>query len=117
MKHMRTGSLIAASSQQLLCIQPFVDPGLQRTHLQLLGMKRRGEGIMRMENAMTSEEEDTDSQDFSIPTGHAHLARNCLMKIITLATKAIVISVFAQLGNSATVYFEIQLVYDMIFLT
>ena len=43
--------------------------------------KRRGEGILRMEDAMTSEEEDTDSQDFNIATDHSHLARNCLMKI------------------------------------
>ena len=29
-------------------------------------IKRQGEGILRMEDAVTSEEEDTDSQDFNI---------------------------------------------------
>ena len=59
--------------------------------LPQLGIKRREEGILRMEDAVTSEE-DTNSQDFNTPTEHDHLARNCLMKIITLAVKALVIS-------------------------
>ena len=43
---------------------------------------RPGEGILRMEGAGTSEEEDTDSQDSNIPTDHGHLAQNCSIKII-----------------------------------
>ena len=54
--------------------------------------RRAGEGILRMEedavtseeeDAMTSDEEDIESQDFDIPTDHGHLARNCLMKIMS----------------------------------
>ena len=42
------------------------------------GTKRRGEGILRMEDAGTSEEDDDiDSQDSSTPIDHGHLARNC----------------------------------------
>ena len=42
------------------------------------GMKHRGEGILRMEDAGTSEEDDDiDSQDSNIPIDHGHLARNC----------------------------------------
>ena len=33
-----------------------------------------GEGILRVEDAGASEEEDTDSQDSNIPIGHGHLA-------------------------------------------
>ena len=36
--------------------------------------------ILRMEDAVTSEEEDADSQNFNIPMDHGHLARNYLMK-------------------------------------
>ena len=39
-------------------------------------MKRSGEGILRMGDAVTSEEEDTNSQDLNIPTDHGHLAWN-----------------------------------------
>ena len=39
------------------------------------GTKCRGEGILRMEDAGTSEEDDTDSQDSNIPTDHSHLPR------------------------------------------
>ena len=53
-------------------------------------MKRRGEGILRMEDAVTSEEEDANSQDFNIPMDHSHLAWNYLMKIIMPAAKALV---------------------------
>ena len=56
------------------------------------GTKRCGEGILRMEDAVTSEEEDTDSQDSNIPIDHDHLDRNCLIKITTPAVKALVIS-------------------------
>ena len=52
---------------------------------------RRGEGILRMEDAGTSEE-DIDSQDSNTPIDHGHLARNCSIKIITPAVKASVIS-------------------------
>ena len=45
-----------------------------------------------MEDAVTLEEEDTDSQDSNIPIDQLHLAWNCSMKIITLAVKASVIS-------------------------
>ena len=34
-----------------------------------------------MEDAGTSEEDDTDSQDCNIPIDHGHLARNCSIKI------------------------------------
>ena len=60
--------------------------------LPQLGTKRRGEGILRMEDARTSEEEDTNSQDSNIHINHDHLAQNCLIKIIMLALKALVIS-------------------------
>ena len=44
------------------------------------------------EDPMTLEEKDANSHDFNIPTDHEHLARNCLMKIITAAMKVLVIS-------------------------
>ena len=46
-------------------------------------------------DAVTSEEEDTNSQDFNVglPTDHGDLARNYLMKLITPAVKALLISV------------------------
>ena len=57
------------------------------------GTKRRGEGILRMQDAGTSEEEDDiDSQDSNTPIDHGHVARNCTIKIITPALKASVIS-------------------------
>ena len=40
-----------------------------------------GEGIMRMEEALSSEEENTDSQDCKISADHGHLLRNCLIGI------------------------------------
>ena len=53
------------------------------------GTKRRGEGILRMEEAGTSEEDDDiDSQDSNTPIDHGHQARNCSIKIITPAVKA-----------------------------
>ena len=45
------------------------------------GTKLRGEGILRMEDVGTSEEDDIDSQD-SNTTDHGHLARNCSIKIL-----------------------------------
>ena len=45
------------------------------------GTKRRGEGILRMEDAGTSEEDDIDSQDSNTPIDHGHLARNCFINI------------------------------------
>ena len=45
-----------------------------------------------MEDAVTSEEDDTDSQDSNIPIDHGHLAWNCSIKIITPAMKVLVIS-------------------------
>ena len=45
-----------------------------------------------MEDVGTSKEEDTNSQDSNVPVGHDHLARNYLIKIITPAVKALVIS-------------------------
>ena len=56
------------------------------------GTKRRGKRILRMEDAGTSEEEDTDSQDSNVPIDHCHLVWNYLIKIITLVVKALVIS-------------------------
>ena len=57
------------------------------------GTERRGEGILRMEDATTSEEDDDiDSHDSNIPIDHGHIARNCSIKIITPAVKASVIS-------------------------
>ena len=50
--------------------------------------KRRGEGILRMEDAGTSEEDNIDSQDSNTPIDHGHLVRNFSIKIITLAVKA-----------------------------
>ena len=46
-----------------------------------MGTKRRGEGILRMEDTGTLEEDDIDSQDSNTPIDHGHLARNCLIKI------------------------------------
>ena len=41
------------------------------------------EGILRMENAGISEEDDSiDSQDSNTPIDHGHLARNCSIKKI-----------------------------------
>ena len=59
--------------------------------LPQMGTKRRGEGILRMEDAGTSEENDIDSQDSNTAIDHGHLARNCLIKITTPAVKASVI--------------------------
>ena len=42
-----------------------------------------------MEDAVASEEEDTNSLDFNIPTDHGHLAQNCLIKIILTAMKTL----------------------------
>ena len=42
---------------------------------------RAWEGILRMGDAGTSEEDDTDNQDSNIPRDHDHLARNCSIKI------------------------------------
>ena len=74
---------------------------LQQTHLHrpLLKMSptagdetSRGR-TLRMEDARTSEEDDDiDSQDSNALIDHDHLARNCSIKIITLAVKASVIS-------------------------
>ena len=44
-------------------------------------MKQQGEGILRVEDAVTLEEEDANSQVFNIPKDHGHLAQNSLMKI------------------------------------
>ena len=60
--------------------------------LQQPGTKHRGEGILRMEDATTSEEDNIDSQDSNIPIDHGHLARNCSIKTITPAVKGLVIS-------------------------
>ena len=60
------------------------------------GTKCRGEGILRMEDAGTSEEDDIDSQDYNTSIDHGHLARNCSIKIITPAVKASVISINMQ---------------------
>ena len=68
---------------------------LQRTHLQrpLLRMSPTARDEMsRMEDIGTSEEDDVYSQDSNIPIDHGHLAQNCLIKIITPAMKALVIS-------------------------
>ena len=46
------------------------------------GTKRRGEGILWMEDAGTSEKDDIDSQDSNISIDHGNLARNCSIKII-----------------------------------
>ena len=82
------------------CNKRLCEP-LQRTHLQrpllkmspTAGAKRRGEGILRMEDAGTSEEDDDiDSQNSNTPIDHGHLARNYSMKIISPAVKASVIS-------------------------
>ena len=54
--------------------------------------KRQGEGILGMKDAGTSEEDDIDIQDSNIPIDHGHLDRNCSIKIITPAVKALVIS-------------------------
>ena len=56
------------------------------------GTKRRGEGILRMEDAGTSEEDDDiDSQDSNTPIDHGYLAQNCSIKIITPAVKASIV--------------------------
>ena len=45
-------------------------------------MKHRGEGILRLEDAGTSEEDYIDSQDSNIPIDHGHLAQNCSIKTL-----------------------------------
>ena len=50
-------------------------------YLPQLGTKRRGKGILRMEDAGTSEEDDINSQDSNTPIDHGHLAWNCSIKI------------------------------------
>ena len=62
--------------------------------LPQLGTKRRGEGILRMEDAGTSEEDDIGSQDSNTPIDYGHLARNCSIKIITPAVKDSVITLY-----------------------
>ena len=57
-----------------------------------------GKGILRMEDAGTSEEDDIDSQDSNTPIDHGHLARNCSIKIITLVVKASVITYACVIG-------------------
>ena len=68
----------------------FCEP-LQQTHLQrpllkmspTAGDETSREGILRMEDAGTSEEDDDiDSQDSNTPIDHGHLARNCWINII-----------------------------------
>ena len=46
---------------------------------------------MGMEDSGTSEEDYIESQDSNIRTDHGHLARNCSIKTITPAVKALVI--------------------------
>ena len=58
----------------------------------------QGEGILRIEDAGTSEEDDIDSQDSNTPIDHGHLARNCSIKIIKPAVKGSVISTFLELN-------------------
>ena len=56
------------------------------------GTKHRGEWIVRMEDAGTSEEDDDiDSQDSNTPTDHGHLSWNCSIKIksITMWTNQV----------------------------
>ena len=65
------------------------------------GKKHRGEGILRMEDARTAEEDDDiDSQDSNTPIDHGHLAQNCSIKIITPAVKASVISFRLGVGKT-----------------
>ena len=75
---------------------------------------------------MTSEGEDTDSQDFNIPADHGHLAWNCLLKIIMPAVQkatlpiSIVSKVIKIFDTPRTPtplnYFEINLAYPYLFL-
>ena len=49
------------------------------------GTKRRGEGILRMEDAGTSEEDnDIDNQDSNTPIDPGYLAWNCSIKITNI---------------------------------
>ena len=78
------------------------------------GTKRRGEGIRRMEDAGTSEEDDDiDRQDSNTPIDHSHLARNCSIKIITPAMKASVSSMwilaFYRIVSFFLLMFEVNL--------
>ena len=69
-------------------------------------MKCRGEGILRIENAGISEEDDDiDSQDSNTPIDHGHLAWNCSVKIITPAVKASVVSVMRYVTAEGEVQF------------
>ena len=57
------------------------------------GTKRRGEGILRMENAGISEDDDDiDSQDSNTLIDHGHLVRNCSIKINMLMCKNIIMA-------------------------
>ena len=67
------------------------------------GTKNLGKGILRMEGAgISKEEDDIDSQDSNTPIDHGHLARNCLIKIITPAVKASVISISSKSQSPIT---------------
>ena len=56
------------------------------------GTKCWGEGILRMEDAGTSEEDDIDSQDSNTPIDHGYVAWNCSIKILLLKTTGITAS-------------------------
>ena len=58
-----------------------------------------------MEDARTSEEDDTVSQDSNTPIDHGHLARNCSIKFITPAVKASVISLLFCFDSTRHSYY------------
>ena len=68
-----------------------------------------------MEDAGTTEEDDIDSQDSNTPIDHGHLARNCLIKITTLAVKASVISLTFRSASGSIFKRNVPNVEDMIF--
>ena len=74
--------LLVSAEASLCREQPYSDHSWK--YLPQPGTKRRGEGILRMEDAGTSEEDDTDSQDSNIPTDHGHLDQNCWNKMNVL---------------------------------
>ena len=60
-----------------------------------------------MEEAGTSEEDDTGSQDSNTPTDHGHLARNCLIKNINIIMKFLMgIKPLSHCVHCLTVYYS-----------
>ena len=56
---------------------------------------------------MAYKEEDADSQDFNVPMDHGHVARNCIMKIITY----LIFSEFTSKSMSLLAFMKISVFF------